>query len=119
MKAHHAVRNYYVLPCCLLILNLAMEIATYKAKLIGDPFLRTIFIIAVGLFGASLVAFAISPALIWTVQRLHAGSRDNAGRLGEVLFLMGLGAGVFWLYYQVYIHGPEAVLPAAWENPML
>lgn len=118
VKTHIAVRNYYVLPCCFLMLNLVMEITTYKAKLIYDPFLRTAFIMAVGLFGGSLVAFAIAPGLTWIVQRLHQGSRENAGRLGELFFLLGLGALVFWLYYRVYILGVDSVLPAAWHNPV-
>jgi hypothetical protein len=30
-----------------------------------------------------------------------------------------LGALVFWLYYRVYIIGPESVLPAEWLNPKI
>jgi hypothetical protein len=41
------------------------------------------------------------------------------GELGEILFLVALGAGVFCLYYRVYILGPESVLPAEWHNPRL
>jgi hypothetical protein len=26
---------------------------------------------------------------------------------------------VFWLYYRVYIIGPESVLPAEWHNPVV
>jgi hypothetical protein len=26
---------------------------------------------------------------------------------------------VFWLYYRVYIIGPESVLPAEWLNPKI
>ncbi len=38
MKNTHVVRNYYVLPCCLLLLNLCVEIVSYKARVFGDPF---------------------------------------------------------------------------------
>jgi hypothetical protein len=37
--------------------------------------------------------------------------------LGEVFFLLMLGLAIFWLYYRVYILGPESVLPVGWQNP--
>lgn len=116
MKSSHAVRTYYVLPCCLLLLNLCVEIVSYKAKLIGDPWLRTGFIMGMVLFGASLVTYAFAPAVATLVRLLHQGSRQRGGWMGEALFLVCLGGVVFWLYYQTYIIGPESLLPAEWEN---
>jgi hypothetical protein len=37
--------------------------------------------------------------------------------LGEAGFLLALGAVVFWLYYRMYILGPEHLLPSEWRNP--
>lgn len=119
MKVRAALERYYVLPSCLLLLNLCNEIIAYKAKLIGDDFLRTLFIMGMVLFGASLVAFAVAPGIVWTVQSLRRTSRSTAGSLGEVAFLLGLGGLIFWLYYRNYIHGTEAILPAAWSNGTL
>jgi len=119
MKVSATLERYYVLPCCLLLLNLCNEIISYKAKLIHDDFLRTLFIMAMVLFGASLVAFAVAPGIIWTVQSLRRTSRSTAGSLGELAFLFGLGGLIFWLYYRNYIHGTEAILPAAWRNRLL
>jgi hypothetical protein len=34
-----------------------------------------------------------------------------------LLFVLILGAIIFWLYYRIYIVGPESVLPATWHNP--
>ena len=116
MKASAALEKYYVLPCCLLLLNLANEIIAYKAKLIADGLLRTLFIMAMVLFGASLVAFAIAPAIVWSVQSLRRTSRSAGGGVGEVLFLVVLGALVFWLYYRNYLIGTEAIVPAMWHN---
>lgn len=116
VKSSHAVRTYYVLPCCLLLLNLGVEIVTYKAKGIADPWLRTGFIMGMVLFGASLVTLALAPAVAALVRWMHQGSRQQGGRMGEALFLAVLGAAVFWLYYQTYIVGPESLLPATWEN---
>ncbi len=116
MKSSLLVRNYYVLPCCLLLLNLCVELASYKARMIDDVLLRTAAIMGMVLFGGSLVAFLVAPAISVLVGTLHRGSRSWGG-VGEVFFLLVLGLIVFWLYYRVYIVGPESVLPAAWHNP--
>ena len=115
-KPTNVVRSYYVLPCCLLLLNLVNNLVSYKAEMIDDAFLRVIVIILLVLFGGTLVAFAVAPALETVVRNLHRGSQREAGRIGEIIFLAALGAAVFWLYYQMYIHGPEHVLPRAWWN---
>ncbi|HWA11326.1 MAG TPA: hypothetical protein VG838_17945 [Opitutaceae bacterium] len=117
MKNQGVVRDYYVLPCCLLLLNLCIELVSYKARVIDSPFLRTLAIMGMVLVGGSLVGFVVAPAIGALVNALHRGSRQRAGRLGEILFLVGLGAVVFWLYYRVYILGPGSVLPPEWRNP--
>src|SRR3954447_24047742 len=89
MKTSAALERYYVLPCCLLLLNLCNEIIAYKARLIEDGLLRTLFIMGFVLFGASVVTFAIAPGLIWTVQSLRRTTRSSAGQAGEAFFLLG------------------------------
>lgn len=116
MKASAALERYYVLPCCLLLLNLVNEIIAYKAKLIHDGLLRTLFIMGMVLFGASLVAFAIAPGIVWAVQSLRRTSRSAGGSVGEWAFLSVLGLLIFWLYYRNYLIGTEAILPAGWRN---
>jgi hypothetical protein len=51
------------------------------------------------------------------VGSLQRSSRRTGGELGEIFFLLLLGALVFWLYYRVYIIGTESVLPTDWLNP--
>lgn len=119
MKTTATLEKYYVLPCCLLLLNLCNEIIAYKARLIEDGLLRTLFIMGFVLFGGSLVAFAIAPGVIWVVQSLRRTSRSNAGQVGETCFLLALGALIFWLYYRNYLLGTEHILPAAWHNSVL
>ena len=116
MKTSAALERYYVLPCCLLLLNLCNEIVAYKGRLIHEGMLRTLFIMAMVLVGSSLVAFAIAPGLIWTVQSMRKTSRTTGGGLGEAFFLFALGALIFWLYYRNYMLGTEFILPAAWRN---
>jgi hypothetical protein len=117
IKAQNVVRNYYVLPCCLLLLNLCIELVSYKAKMIDDVLLRTGAIMGMVLFGGALVGFVAAPAIATIVGSLHRSSRARFGGLGEAFFLLVLGGIVFWLYYRVYILGPESVLPMEWWNP--
>lgn len=116
-KATASVRIYYVLPCCLLLLNLANSVVSYQAERITDPWLRTVVVMALVLFGSSVVAFLIAPGLEGLVRWLHRTSRAQAGGLGEALFLVGLGACVFFLYYRMVNHGVETLLPRDWRRP--
>lgn len=116
MNKHQVVRNYYVLPCCLLLLNLCVGVVSYKAQLIADHFIRTAAIIGMVLFGGTLVGLVVTPAIGWAVTTLHRRSRRTAGIVGEILFLIALGALVYWLYYRMYIIGPQAILPRSWRN---
>jgi hypothetical protein len=115
-KTDKIVRNYYVLPCCLLLLNLGNVIIAYKAGTISDALERTFFVMGMVLVGSSVVAFVIAPAIESLVRTLHRTSRQGGGRLGEILFLAALGVGIFFLYYVATIHGAQALLPAQWRN---
>ena len=117
MKKSTVVRNYFILPCCLLLLNIVNNIVAYKSDEIGEPILRTGAVIFLVLAGSALVAFVLAPLITRLVQSLHLKSRQGAGELGEIIFLVVLGAGVFWLYYQVTIHGVASILPMDWRNP--
>jgi MFS family permease len=117
VKNPNAVRKFYVLPCCLLLLNLCVELVSYKAKMIDDVLLRTGAIMGMVLVGGSIVGLVMAPAIGALIGWLHATTRTRWGELGEIFFLLALGIVVFWLYYRVYIIGPESVLPAEWRNP--
>lgn len=116
-KTTAVLKNYYVLPCCLLLLNLVNSLVGYKAEMIAEPWLRTLTVIFLVICGSSLVAFVVAPAIGMAVNSLQRGSRQGGGKLGETVFLLVLGAGVFWCYYQLCNHGPAALLPASWRNP--
>ena len=114
-----AIRNFYVLPCCVLLLNLCNQVASYKARLIDDSLLRTAAVMGMVLFGGSLIGSVAEPVISSVVGSLHHGSRARWGQAGEILFLLGLGAVVFWLYYRVDAYGAGSILPAGWRNPSL
>jgi hypothetical protein len=117
MKNSNVARSYFVLPCCILLLNLCVGMVGYKAKMLGDPFLQVAAVIAMVLFGGSMVSFVLAPAIEALVGALHRGSRRRWGELGEIVFVVLLGVLVFWLYYRMYILGPEYLLPREWRNP--
>jgi hypothetical protein len=119
VKHDGVVRNYYILPCCLLLLNLCVELVSYKARMFADPLIRTGAIMGMVLVGGSFVGFVAAPAIGAMVGALLRHSRRKGGSLGEAGFLLGLGLLIFWLYYRVYILGPESILPAGWHNPGL
>lgn len=116
LSKNKVVRQYYILPCCLLLLNLANMIISYKAGVIGNPFVRTAVVMLLVLFGSSVTAFVVAPALASAVRWLHQSSRRKAGEFGEVLFVAALGALVFWLYYRLSLHGAVAIVPPMWRN---
>lgn len=116
MKKTNVVRTYYILPCCLLLLNVCNSLISYKAGVISDPILRVFAIIFFILVGSSLVAFLFAPAIEGVVRSLYRSSEKGAGGLGQAVFLLLLGVGVFFIYYQLYIHGPESLLPAIFRN---
>jgi hypothetical protein len=110
------VRHYFILPCCLLLLSLCTNIISYKAKLIPNKLLQTAFVMFMILVGSSLVAYILSPAIETLVDTLHQTSRRRGGEIGEAIFLVVLGVGIYGLCYAVYINGPQSVLPPAWRN---
>jgi hypothetical protein len=115
-KAIVNVRVYYVLPCCLLLLNLVNAVVGYLAEGVADPWLRTTVVVALVLFGGSVTAFLIAPGLEGFVRWLQRTSRAQAGGVGEACFLLVLGALVFWLYYLMVNHGVESLVPPAWRR---
>ncbi len=116
LSKNKVVHQYYILPCCLLLLNLVNSVISYKAGVIANPFLRTAVVMLLVLFGSSVTAFVVSPALGSAVRWLHQSSRRKAGELGEVVFVVALGAAVFWLYYRLSLHGTVAIVPSMWRN---
>ena len=80
MKKATAVKNYYVLPCLLLLLNLVNNVVSYKAEVVDDPFLRTstvillvlnAFILFLGCFiDAVSIIVLITPVALPVIHQL-------------------------------------------------
>jgi hypothetical protein len=100
-----------------LLLNLCNQVASYKARLIDDAFLRTGAVIGMVLFGGSLIGLVAEPMIGLVVGSLHQGTRARWGQIGEIFFLLALGLLIFWLYYRIDAFGAGSILPPAWRNP--
>ncbi|MBN1672481.1 MAG: hypothetical protein JXR37_15680 [Kiritimatiellae bacterium] len=113
------MRKYIILPSCLLVLNVVQEVVVYKAALIRHAHLRVLFLVFMFALGFTFVGFVVYPLIERSLRNLHRSSKSVAGRIGEVLFLAMLCAGLYFLYYQIYIHGPHTLLPRPWRNPLI
>jgi hypothetical protein len=113
---NRTLRTYFVLPCCLLLLNLVNSIISYKAQLIRDGILRTGFVIAMVLFGSSVVAFLVTPGIEGGLRLLHRTGRKRAGIWGEVGVVGVIGLIVFWLYFRANTLGTASILLSEWRN---
>ena len=116
-KRPHTIRKYIILPCCLLVINVFEEVFFYKAAMVANPFWRTALIIGVFFIIVSIGAFILAPFIDTLLQRIYKTSKKQAGLFGEVLFLLAVAAVFYFLYYMVYVYGPQSLLPPAWHNP--
>ncbi len=117
-KRPHTIRKYIILPCCLLAINIFEEVLFYKAQMVGNPYWRTALIIGVFFVIVSIGAFILAPFTEALLQHIYKTSKKEAGLIGETLFLLAVASAFYFLYYMVYIHGPESLLPPAWHNPV-
>ena len=112
------MHKFIILPSCLLVGNLFQEIISYKAEMAGNPYWRTAVII-LGYFVVSAIgAFIAAPIAESVLKQIYTHSRKQ-GLIWEAFFLLAVCAGVFFLYFMVYIHGVVSVLPRSWQNPLI
>ena len=99
-----------------MVMDAVAEVVIYKLSEIGDHFVRVCAIMAMIGFGFGLVSFVLTPWLDKQLRTLHRGTRRGWGILGEVVLFGTIAVGLFALHYQLYVHGPQTLLPPAWRN---
>jgi hypothetical protein len=109
------IRKYFILPTCLLLLNAIEEICVYKSEFISNPYLRTAFVLLLFVVGISTVSFLLAPAIEKIITAAYFRGRKHAGYFGEFLILAVVIGGLYFIYFLLYIHGPEYLLPRAWR----
>ena len=110
-----SLKKYVIFPCCILIFGVLEELATYKATLIPNDYIRVFVLMSFFAFGISIIAYVFTPMIERFFFRLHAVSKFGAGRLGDVFFVVLLLSLVYFLWYVILVHGPENLLPTAWR----
>lgn len=110
-----SLKKYIIFPCCLLIFGAVEEVVVYKSEVIANDHFRVAAMMAFYAFGIALIAFSLTPVIERMVMRIHAVSKAGAGRIGEYLFVAVLLVTVYFLWFQIIIHGPETLLPARWR----
>jgi cytochrome c biogenesis protein CcdA len=110
-----SIKKYVIFPCCLLVFGALEEVVVYKSDLITNDYLRVAALMVFYAFGISLLAFSVTPFVEKLILQLHAVTKVSSGRFGEYLFVLLLLAGVYFLWYQILVHGPESLLPEQWR----
>ncbi|MBN2341686.1 MAG: hypothetical protein JXX29_00410 [Deltaproteobacteria bacterium] len=112
VKAKHR-KKYVILPVSLLVFEVLHEFVVYKARIIGDRHLRTIFLMAMFMCGFAFVGFVVAPWVERTVEKLVLSGKKGAGLLGELVIAVLFFVGLFYLYYAIYTSpaGIESILP--------
>ena len=110
-----SIKKFVIFPCCLLLFGAVEEVVVYKSDLITNDYIRVASLMAFYAFGISLLAFSVTPFVEKLILQLHAVSRFSYGRFGEYLFVLLLLIGVYFLWYQILVQGPESLLPAKWR----
>lgn len=113
------LRKWIIFPCCLLIFGLVEELLYYKLELIANRHVRVGVMMFLYVAGISLVAFVITPAIEKIVLKFYMGTKHGFGWVGEILFVAILLLLTYFLWYQLFIYGPEVLLPNDWHNPFL
>lgn len=117
VKAKHR-KKYVILPVSLLVFNVLHEFIVYKAKMIANKNLRTLFLMAMFLVGFAFVTFVVAPWVERVVEKLVLSGKKGAGVLGELIMAVLFFLGLFYLYYEIYTNPAEiaSVLPKSLLN---
>ena len=110
-----SLKKYIIFPCCLLIFGAVEEVMDYKSEVIQNAYLRVALVMLFYAFGISIIAYLVTPMVEQSVLKAHAVSRNGAGRLGEYAFIAFLLGSVYFLWFQIIVHGPETLLPPNWR----
>ena len=117
VKARHR-KKYVILPVSLLVFNVLHEFIVYKARIIDNRYLQTLFLMAMFTSGFAFVTFVVAPAVEKTVEKMVLSGKRGAGFIGEVIIAILFFAGLFYLYMKIYTspNEIEAILPKMLRN---
>ena len=109
-------RTISILAICLLMLNAIEEVVVYKVqRTVANGHIRTIVLLGMFTAGFALVAAVLVPWTKAVIRDMHKQSGKQGGLFGILIFYAILAGAFYWLYYTIYVMGPENLLPAVWR----
>ena len=117
VKSRHR-KKYVILPVSLLVFNVIHEFIVYKAAIIPNRFVQTVFLMIMFMSGFAFVTFIVAPYVEKIIEKLVLSGKKGAGFVGEVVIAILFFIGLFYLYMMVYTtpDGIESILPRAIQN---
>lgn len=114
-KKNH--RRWLVLPLALLVLELVNDVVLYKLETVANIHLRVAIILVVLGAGFALVGVYLAPAVERWLDRVLRTSGRAAGWTGILIVAALMTGGLYYLFFQIHVHGEASVLPESWRNP--
>lgn len=109
-------RAMIILPICLLLFNAVEEVVEYKLpRLVPNPYYRTGVIIFLCAAGFAVIGDLLVPWVAGLFDQGHKNSQKKAGKTGVILFYIGAFVAVYFVYFIIYIKGPQYILPPFWR----
>jgi len=107
-----SVRVFFILPLCLLIMNVVQSLAVYKMeRSIMNKYLFAGAMLLMYAVGFTIVGKLFSPWLETLVEKMHFGSKKSGGGFGLFCFYGLAISGLYAVYYFLYVKGPQSLLP--------
>ena len=112
VKARHR-KKFVILPVSLLVFNVLHEFIVYKAAIIGNRYLQTLFLMVMFMTGFAFVTIIVAPAVERTIEKMVLSGKKGAGFIGEIVIAILFFAGLFYLYMKIYTSPSqiESILP--------
>ena len=109
-------RGMIILPICLLLFNAVEEVVEYKLpKFVPNPYTRTFVLILLFTVGFAVIGDLLVPWVAGLFDQGHKKSQHQGGKTGVILFYVGVFAIVYFVYFVIYIKGPQFILPPFWR----
>jgi hypothetical protein len=111
-----SLRSMTIVVFSLLTLNALEEILLYKLQRANlDPYVFTGILLVMFGVGFALFAGVLLPRVKDVVKGAHRASKKTLGLVGVIAFFAGLFVFYFWMYFVIYVRGPQYLLPPAWR----
>lgn len=116
MARKRSLRTLTVVTVSLLTLNAAEEVIIYKLqRTVMNPYALTGILLLMFSVGFVLVAGFLAPRVRDVIKGAHKTSKKTLGKPGVIALYAGMLLLFFWVYYVIYVQGPQYLLPPAWR----